>query len=48
MLKTFSGSYPILALFNRTTFSQTQTCATVPLNMQVPRRRCLARRYISS
>jgi HD-like signal output (HDOD) protein len=32
ILNTFSGSSPVFPLSNHTTFSQTQTGATVPLN----------------
>jgi hypothetical protein len=34
-LKTLSGSSPVFALSNHTTFSQTQTGATVPLIYKV-------------
>ncbi len=32
MFKVLSGSFPIFALSNHTTFSQTQTGVTVPLS----------------
>jgi hypothetical protein len=32
--KMLSGSFPIFALSNHITFSQTQTVATVPLKME--------------
>jgi hypothetical protein len=35
ILKTLSGSSPFFALSNKTTFSQTQTGATVPLIQMV-------------
>jgi hypothetical protein len=37
ILKTLSGSSPIFALSIHTTFSQTQTGATVPLTANVDR-----------
>jgi hypothetical protein len=32
--KTISGSWPICSLSNHTTFSQSQSCATVPLSCE--------------
>jgi hypothetical protein len=47
ILKTLSGSSPIFALSIHTTFSQTQTGATVPLRQLIRRSKPSYNKYIS-
>jgi hypothetical protein len=46
--KMFSGSFPIFAFSNHTTFSQTQTGATVPLNINNVKKCSMSTRQVSS